>query len=104
MVFYFSLMKVLFSVHVDVRLLWADSLPHCTGLLYRPAMLKMVKTLASTKTLASAYNSLIFAKLQQSLSLLKGILSKSGKHINAHHHCQISVFILTVERGEVETI
>jgi hypothetical protein len=25
-------------------LLWADSLPYCTGLLYRPTMLKMSKT------------------------------------------------------------
>ncbi len=54
--------EVLMPVHVDVkwgkaslcRPLWADSLRYCTGLLYRPAMLKMVKTLAPTKTLASA--------------------------------------------------
>jgi hypothetical protein len=30
-------------------LLWTDSLPYCAGLLYRPAMLKMSKTLAATK-------------------------------------------------------
>jgi hypothetical protein len=29
--------------------LWADSLPHCTGLLYRPAMQKMSQILAPTK-------------------------------------------------------
>jgi hypothetical protein len=30
-------------------LLWADYLPYCTGLLYRPAMLKMSQILALTK-------------------------------------------------------
>ncbi len=30
-------------------LLWADSLPYCTGLLYRPAMLKTSQILAPTK-------------------------------------------------------
>jgi hypothetical protein len=35
--------------------------------------------------LAPAENSLIFTKLQQSMSLLTGVLLKSGKHTNAHH-------------------
>jgi hypothetical protein len=49
------------------------------------AMLKMSKTLAPSKILAPAENSLIFTKLQQSMSLLTGVLLKSGKHTNAHH-------------------
>jgi hypothetical protein len=36
-----------------------------------------------------------FYPTKQSLSLPTGVLPKSGKHINAHHHCPISVFILT---------
>ncbi len=53
---YFSLM-VLFSMHAVVKwgiasscpVFMGDSLPYCTGLLYRPAKLKMSKTLAPTK-------------------------------------------------------
>jgi hypothetical protein len=44
-------------------LLWADSLPYCTGLLYQPAMLKMSKT------------------------LLTGVQSKNGKK----HKCSLSL-------------
>jgi hypothetical protein len=58
MVSYFSLMKVLLCSHVDVKLGKASLCPAFMGglspALYRPAMLKMVKTLASTKTLVSA--------------------------------------------------
>jgi hypothetical protein len=56
-------------------------------------MLKMVKTLASTKT---------FTDFSQTIAvyMLIGSLSKSGKRINAHHHCPISVFILTASKLE----
>jgi hypothetical protein len=47
--------------------------------------------------------SLILVKLQQSLSLLTSALSKSGEHTNDHHHCPMSVFILTTSRLEANT-
>jgi hypothetical protein len=59
------------------QLLWADS----TGFLYRPAMLKMVKTLAS-------------------LFLLTGVLLKSRKYTNTYFHCPISVFIFMASKLE----
>jgi hypothetical protein len=37
------------AVALAALLLWMDSLTHCTGLLYRPAMQKMSQILASTK-------------------------------------------------------
>ncbi len=38
----------------------------------------------------------------QSIYLLTGVLSKSGVNTNAHHHCPISVFILTTSELELE--
>ncbi len=42
--------------------------------------------------------SLISVKPQQSISLLTGALSKSGEHTNDHHHCPMSVFLLTTSK------
>jgi hypothetical protein len=55
-------------------LLWVDSLPHCTGLPCRN-----VTNIGVEKMSAPAKISLIFPKLQQSISLLTGVLSKIGK-------------------------
>ncbi len=62
-------------------LLWADSLPYCTGLLYRPAMLKTSQILARQNTVsASTWNFLIFfSKLQQVVKTKSDL-----------HHCPIS--------------
>jgi hypothetical protein len=58
---YFSLMMMFLSVHAVIKWGIASLCPafmgglfpvHCTGLLYRPAMLKIFKTLAPTKILA----------------------------------------------------
>jgi hypothetical protein len=57
---------------------------------------KMVKSLAQAKKYWRLPEfSLISVRPQQSLSLLIGVLSKSGEHTNDHHHCPMSVFILT---------
>jgi hypothetical protein len=50
--FYFIHTSLLDALPPSALLLWADSLPYFTGLLYRPAMLEMSKTLAHTKKLA----------------------------------------------------
>jgi hypothetical protein len=62
-----------------VLLLWADSLLHCTSLFVLARHAEYVTNIGIDKILVLAKISLIFAKLQQSISLLRGILSKSGK-------------------------
>ncbi len=44
--------------------------------------------------------SLIPVRPWQSLSLLIGVLSKSGEHINYHRHCPMSVFIRMTSKLE----
>ncbi len=47
-------------------LLWADSLPHCTSLLCRPAMQKMSQLLASTKNIGSCQD---FTNFSQTIAV-----------------------------------
>jgi hypothetical protein len=61
------------------QLLWADSLPHCTGLFVPAPHAGMSQTIGVDKISSPAKISLIYAKIQQSISLLRGVLSKSGK-------------------------
>jgi hypothetical protein len=84
-------------------LLCADSLPHCTGLLYRPAMLKTSQILAPTKYRRSPkihwfspnYSSLYICSQASYQKLVK---TKSD-----HHHCPISVHILITSKTEAIT-
>ncbi len=103
--FYFSLMVMLLSVHAVVKRGIASLCPFFMGgfspVLYRPAMLKLSKTLVASKILAPAWNSLIFTKLQQSTSLLtRRPIKKRKKHkcsllqsnVSSHpHNLQIRV-------------
>ncbi len=82
---YFSLM-MLYSpravakcaVATDRPALLADPLPHCTGLFVPARHAENITNIGVDKILAPAKISLIFAKLQQSISMPTGILSKSG--------------------------
>ncbi len=73
-------------------LLWADSLPHCNGLLYQPAMLKTSQILAPTKYrcppkihwFSPNYSSLYICS---HASYQKVVKTKSD-----HHHCPKSVY------------
>jgi hypothetical protein len=60
-------------------LLWADSLPHCISSFIPARHAENVTNIGVDKISAPAKISLIFAKLQQSISLLTGVLSKIGK-------------------------
>jgi hypothetical protein len=60
-------------------LLWADSLSHCMYWLIVPTRhAENVTNIGVDKISAPTKISLIFAKLQQSISLLTGVLSKVG--------------------------
>jgi hypothetical protein len=56
-----------------------DSLPHCTGSSVPARHAEMSQNIGSDKISAPAKISLIFSKLQQSISLLTDVLSKIGK-------------------------
>jgi hypothetical protein len=60
-------------------LLWADSLPHCTGSFVPAHHAEMSQNIGIDKISAPAKISLIFAKQYQSRSLLTGVLSKIGQ-------------------------
>ncbi len=88
------------ALPLNALLLWADSLLHCTGLLYRPAMQKMSQILAPTKYwhplkihwFSPSYSSLYICS---QVSYQKVVKTKSD-----HHHCLISVHILTTSKIE----
>jgi hypothetical protein len=60
-------------------LLWADSLLHCVGIFVSARHAENVTNIGVNKISEPTKISLIFAKLQQSISLLTGVLSKIGK-------------------------
>jgi hypothetical protein len=72
------------------------TVPAC---LYRPATLKMVKSLAHGKRLASAYN---FTDFSQTTAVSISAYSCHVKKPNTcdHYHCSISVFILLTSEFE----
>jgi hypothetical protein len=55
------------------------------------------------RILAPAKISLIYAKLQQSVYLLTDVQQKLVKTKSDHHHCPISVHILTTSKTEANT-
>ncbi len=81
-------------------LLWADSLLYCTGLLYRPAMLKTSQILAPTKYrrppkiywFSPNYSSLYICS--------QASYQKVVKTQSDHHHCLISVLTLMASKLE----
>ncbi len=98
------LADVLNCIHVDSK--WGrNSL--CPAFLcgFSPFMYQLLVLARHTKKWSKVWSrpkywrlpkiSLISVRPQQSLSLLIGVLSKSGEHTNNHHHCPMSVFILT---------
>jgi hypothetical protein len=60
------------------QLLWADFLPHCPSLFVPARHAGMSQNNGVNKMLAPSKISQFFAKLQKTLSLLTGVLSKNG--------------------------
>jgi hypothetical protein len=60
------------QLQLAAKLSWADTLPHCTGSFVLAAHAEISQNIGINKISASA-------KLQQVISLLTGVLSKSGK-------------------------
>ena len=83
----FSFLKMLSSPYAVTKcgvaagrlLLWADSLPHCSGSFVPARHAEMSQNIGTDKISAPAKISLIFSKLQQSISQLTDVLSKIGK-------------------------
>jgi hypothetical protein len=75
----FSSLKMLPPPHAVAKWLVVDSLPHCTSLFVPARHAEMSQNIGANKISALAKISLIFAKIQQSISLLPSVLSKSGK-------------------------
>ncbi len=100
MVSYFSLMKVLLPVHVDVKWGKAFLCPVFMGglspLLYRlvvpPAMLKIVKTLAPAKTLAA----LKFTDFKQTIAVFISAHRHPIKE-RKKHKCSLSLSNIKIE-------
>jgi hypothetical protein len=66
-------------LQLATQILWADILPHCTGSFVPARHGEMSQNIGVNKISAPTKISLIFAKLQQSISPLTGLQSKSGK-------------------------
>ncbi len=80
-------------------LLWADSLPHCTSLLYWPAMQKMSQILALTNISTHWY----FANFRQTTNISQvsqASYKKLVKTKSDHHHCPKSVHIVITNGGQ----
>jgi hypothetical protein len=60
-------------------LLWADSLPYCTGSFVPARHAEMSQNIGVAKISVPTKISQIFAKLYQSISQLTDVLSKIGK-------------------------
>ena len=78
-------------------LLWAESLPYCTGFLYRPDMPKYTR---KSKFLADAHIFTNSCENSKILSRLLSVLSLSWKFVYDHYCCPISAIILTTPKLE----
>jgi hypothetical protein len=85
---------------LTILLLWEDSLPHCTGLLYQPAMQKMSQILASTNISARRD----FTNFRQTIAVNISEASQASyqklvKTKCDHHHCSVSVHIAITSKS-----
>jgi len=78
-------------------LLWAASLPYCTGWLYRPNMPKFTRV---SKFLAAAQIFTNSCENSKILSRLLSVLSLHRKFVHGHCCCSNSATILTVSKIE----
>jgi len=78
-------------------LLWAESLPYCTGCLYRPDMPKYTR---KSKLLAAAHIFTNSCENSKILSRLLSVLSLSQKFVYDHCCCPRSAIIFTTSKME----
>ncbi len=78
-------------------LLWAASLPYCTGWLYQPDLSKFMRV---SKFVAAAQIFIISCENSKILSRLLSVLSLHRKFVHNHCCCTNSAIILTASKME----